>query len=130
MTNIAIGMLLNIANGTGTAEDVTVLSITSTTFAANFVNSHSGAYTIISRRGIDLGKIIVNTSTTSAASLTLYKGHPSLLPDAGIAFAVIDLNSLPRATPFDYGCSCNKGLFYTLSGTPGDYTLMYLDHAN
>lgn len=130
MANIYAGMILNIANGTGSAEDITVSSITSTTFTANFVNNHSGAYTIISRRGIDLGKIVVNTSTTSAASLTLYNGHPAILPDAGVAFAVIDLNSLPRAAHFDYECSCNKGLFYTLTGTPGDYTLMYLDHAN
>lgn len=130
MSNIVSGMILNIANGTGTAEDVVVSSVTSTTFTTNFANNHSGAYTIISRRGVNLGKVVVNTAG-SLGTLTLYNGHPSVLPDAGSAFAVIDCSEV---TPFDYECSCNKGLFYTLAvgggGTAPDLTLTYLDHAN
>lgn len=130
MSNIYLGQILNIANGTGSSEDVTVTGITSTTFSANFVNNHSGAYTIISRRGIDLGKVVVNSAGT-LATLTLYKGHPSLLPDPGSAFAIIDCSEV---TPLDYECTCNKGLFYTLTlgggGTAPDLTLTYIDHAN
>lgn len=130
MANIYQGQILNIANGTGSAENVTVSAISSTTFTANFVNNHSGAYTIISRRGIDLGRVTVN-SAGNLATLTLYNGHPSLSPDAGGSIAVIDCSEV---TPLEYGCSCDKGLFYTLAvsggGTNPDLTLMYLDHAN
>jgi hypothetical protein len=51
MLNISQGMMLNFAGGVGTAEDVQVISITSTTFNAFFANAHSGAYTISSHRG-------------------------------------------------------------------------------
>lgn len=130
MTGIYLGQILNIANGTGSAEDVTVTGITSTTFTASFINNHSGAYTIISRRGTDLGRVTVN-SAGNLATLTLYNGHPGMLPDAGGSIAVIDCSEV---TPFEYGCTCDKGLFYTLAvsggGTNPDLTLMYLDHAN
>jgi len=126
MSNITPGMLLNFANGTGTAEDVLVISTTSTTLTANFVNNHSGAYTIISRRGIDLGNVVIGKSG-SGCTLTLYNGHPSLLPDAGASMAVIDPSD---PTGREFFCTCDKGLFYTYAGsTLGDITLMYLDHA-
>lgn len=123
MSNITPGMILNIANGTGSAEDITVISTTATTFTANFVYSHSGAYTIISRRGTDVGHMVINTA--GSATLTLYNGHPSTLPDAGAAFAVIDVSSI---SPREYNCTCNKGLFYTLSASTPDLTLTYIDH--
>ena len=123
MANIFAGMRLNIANGTGTAEDILVKSITGTTFTADFLNSHSGAYTVISLKGSYLGKVIVNAPGTSAI-LTLYNGHPSTLPVAGAAFAIVPL---ALGAPAGFDCWCNRGLFYTLSGTPGDYTLTYLD---
>lgn len=126
MATITPGMTLNFANGTGNAEDVTVLSITGTTFTANFVNNHSGGYTIISRRGIDLGHIVIN-KIGSGCALTLYNGHPSMLSDAGSTLAVVDFT----ATPLDYSCTLDKGLFYTLTmgSSSCDLTLMYMDHA-
>ncbi len=126
MLNIVPGMVLNIANGTGAAEDIVVLGITATTFTANFVTSHSGAYTILSRRGVFLGQLIINKAG-SGVTITLYNGHPSL-PDAGVVFAII---SPPTGSSIPYQCSCPKGLFYTVAGsTIGDYTLTYLDHSN
>lgn len=123
MNNIEVGMMLNFANGTGTAEDVKVKSVTATTFTADFVNNHSGAYTIISRRGAFLGRLVVNAAGTGV-TITLYNGHPSVLPDAGAAFAVVT----PAAgSTLIFDCAVDKGLFYTLAGTPGDYTLTFLD---
>jgi hypothetical protein len=125
MANIAVGMQLNVANGSGTAETVQVLSVNQTagTFTANFANNHSGAYTIISLKGSYLGSIVIN-QIGSGVSITLYNGHPSLLPAAGTPFAVI---TPAVGVPYDYHCLCNRGLFYTLTGTPGDYTITYLD---
>lgn len=124
IANITPGMILNIANGTGSAEDIVVKSVTTTTFTADFVNGHSGAYTIISRRGTFLGRLAVGQVGTSV-TITLYDGHPSTLPDAGAAIAVIS----PSSGGTDFECVCDKGLFYTVAGTVGDYTLMYLDMA-
>jgi hypothetical protein len=125
MNNIVPGMILNIANGTGTAEDVLVKSVTATTFTADFAYNHSGAYTIISRRGAYLGRVLINAVGTSI-TLTLYNGHPSILPDAGAALAVI--TPAANMPPQVFDCACDKGLFYTVAGTTaGDYTLTYLD---
>lgn len=122
MSHIVQGILLNFANGTGTAEDVIVLSVTSTTFTANFVNGHSGAYNITSRKGISLGSVVINKAGTGD-TITLYDGSPNLLPDAGTAFAVIT----PAFGTLTYHGSYDKGLFYTVAGTPGEYTINYLD---
>jgi hypothetical protein len=49
MTNIYVGQKLLFSGGTGTAETVTVLAVSSTTFTVTaFANNHSGAYTITS----------------------------------------------------------------------------------
>lgn len=123
MANIEDSMVLNFANGTGAAEDVIVTSTSSTTFTATFVNNHSGVYTIISRRGSFLGRLVVNAPGTGV-TITLYNGHPSILPDAGTPFAVIT----PAAgSSLVFDCAVDKGLFYTLAGTAGDYTLAFLD---
>lgn len=126
--NIASGMMLNIADGANT-ENVRVKGINPTagTFTADFQFSHSAnAYSILSRRGTDLGKLVIN-QPGSGVTITLYNGHPSLYPDAGTAFAVLT----PAAvTSIAFDCSVPKGLFYTVTGgTPGDYTLTYLDHS-
>lgn len=125
IANIVPQMILNIANGTGTAEDVVVKSVNPTagTFVADLQNSHSGAYTIISRRASYIGNLVVN-QVGSGVTITLYNGHPSMVPDAGTAIAAI----VPSAVgTIEFECRCSKGLFYTVAGTVGDYTLMYLD---
>lgn len=127
IVNILPGMWLNLANGTGTAENVQVASVNvaaGTFVVSSLANNHSGAYTIISYRAIYLGAIIVNGAGTSM-TLTLYNGHPSTLPAAGTPFAVI---TLAAGQDHTFNCRCNRGLFYTLAGTTaGDYTLTYLD---
>lgn len=121
MKNITPGMTLNLSNGSQ-GEDVTILSVTSTTFtAANVVNSYGSGFTIISRRGTFLGGVTIN-APGSGVTITLYNGHPSLYPDAGQVIGVITPNQDKT-----YGCACDKGLFYTVAGTVGDYTLCYLD---
>lgn len=124
MNGIYIGKVLNIANGTGTAEMVTVISITSTTFTAFFANSHSGGYTICSVAPTFLGSITINDPGT-AMVLTLMNGCPNTQPKAGAVFAVIKPTAAGQS--FVFNCVCDTGLFYTLAGTPGDMTLMYLD---
>lgn len=128
MAGITSGMMLNIANGVGTPEDVLVKSITSTTFTADFLNRHVGAYTIISRRGIFLNKVTVNDPGSNSI-LALYNGHPSIFPDAGGAFVAFN----PSNPDGDYECILNKGLFYTLTvysgGITPDLTLFYADMA-
>src|SRR5256885_13768992 len=64
MANITVGRWLNFAGGTGTAEDVVVQTVTATTFTADFVNGHSGAYTISSQRTADPGHFVVNAPDT------------------------------------------------------------------
>lgn len=121
MANIRPGRWLNFNGGTGTAEDVQVISTTATTFTANFVNNHSAAYVISSQRVVDAGALIVNNAGT-AVVITLYNGHPNAAV-AGTAFAVVSPNvSEPTR---EYMVACTRGLFYTLSGTPGDFTMTY-----
>jgi len=123
MNGITPGVTLNIANGTGTAEDVVVKIITSTTFTADFANNHSGSYNIMSRRqGTFVGRFVVNKAGTTDV-ITLYNGNPNLSSNAGSAIAVISAAYGTLA----YECAWDAGLFYTVTGTPGDYTLMYLD---
>jgi len=130
MTGIYKGLTLMIAGGMGTAERVLVKSVDTVglTFTADFLYSHSGAYSIFSQKGTDLGRITVN-NPGSGVTITLYNGHPANFP-AGTDFAMITPTA---STPFfDFGCSVDHGLFYTAAaagnGTMGDFTLMYLDH--
>lgn len=124
MANITPGMYLNFANGTGTAESVQVKRVDygGGTFTADFTQNHSGAYTIISTRGTYLGTLLVGAAGTGV-SLTLYNGHPSLLPDAGQVVAVIT----PVAPGYAINEYFDRGAWYELSGTPGDYTIGYID---
>lgn len=46
MAGIFVGQTLAISGGTGTAENVVVTAVTSTTFSAIFANTHSGTYNI------------------------------------------------------------------------------------
>ena len=46
MASIYVGSRLQFSGGTGATEVVLVTAVTATTFTANFVNGHSGAYTI------------------------------------------------------------------------------------
>lgn len=127
MSNITVGMWLNIANGSGGAAEnvqVTAVNQSAGTFTAVFANAHSGAYTIISLRGTFLGKLVVNQPGTGV-TITLYNGHPSTSPAAGAPIAV--LTGLAAGQVFTYDCLCNRGLFYTLAGTAGDYTITSLD---
>jgi hypothetical protein len=125
MANITVGRWLNFSGGTGTFEDVLVKSIDTVggTFTADFVNNHSGGYTISSQRTVDIGDVVVNDPGTSVV-LTLYDGNPNATP-AGTAIAVIKPAS-GNDTKIDKG-RINRGLFYTLSGTPGDVTVWYHD---
>lgn len=128
MTGIIVGQRLNIAGGTGTAENVTVTAITGTTFTAVFANTHSGTYNITSVNGTLLGALVVNKAGDSTCVLTLYDGSPNAggPQPVGKAFAVIT-NPVPPFAPV-YGCTCDGGLFYTLTGvTAPELTLTYLD---
>ena len=123
MQNITVGRWLNFNGGTGSPEDVQVLSVTSTTFTANFVNNHSGGYTISSQRTVDLGDVVINDPGTSVV-LTLYDGNPNSWA-GGTVIGVIkpasgNDNKIAKGR-------CNFGLFYTCSGTPGDITIWYHD---
>lgn len=129
LNGIVVGKLLNVAGGTGTAENVRVsaVNLTAGTFTADFSNNHSGAYTLVSRTPTYLGRLVVN-QPGSGVTITLRNGAPGLsdLPASAGVFAVIT----PSATGqvFDFACVCDFGLFYTvLSGTAGDYTLTYID---
>src|SRR5713101_5414909 len=64
MANIAGGVPLNISGGTGTAETIIPYNITPTTFTANFANTHSGTYNIISA---PLASIIFVSGTNASA---------------------------------------------------------------
>jgi hypothetical protein len=125
MANITVGRMLNFNGGTGAAEDALVKSVTSTTFTADFVNNHSGGYTISSQRVVDIGHAIIGQAGTGVV-ITLYDGHPSASP-AGTAFSVISPNAGEPTR--EYNARCNRGLFYTLSGTPGDYTVTFHDRS-
>lgn len=123
MNNITVGRWLNFSGGTGTFEDVLVTAVTASTFTADFVNNHSGGYTISSQRTVDIGDVTVNDPGSSVV-LTLYDGNPNATP-AGTAFAVIKPTS-DNDTKI-YKGRINRGLFYTCSGTPGDVTVSYHD---
>lgn len=126
MSNITVGRWLNFNGGTGSPEDVQVLAVTSTTFTANFVNNHSGAYLISSQRTVDLGHLTVNQAGTSIV-LTLYDGHPNAWVP-GTVIAAITPNVSEPTRSFDV--RCNRGLFYTCTGTTaGDYTVTYHDRS-
>lgn len=123
MANIEVGMALNINGGTGTAEDVVVTAVTSTTFTATFLNAHSGTYNLVSHRPTFLGEFIIGQVGTSM-TLTLYDGHPSYAQSKVISVIV------PVSTRGDYpfACRLDNGLFITVTGTtPGDYTIQYID---
>lgn len=124
MASISVGMALVITGGVGTAEVVPVKAISGTTFTATFANTHSGTYTIRSRRSVDLGTVTIN-QVGSGMTLTLYNGDPALsstAPGYG-AIAVIT----PVAGGLSYGSTIDYGLFYTYSGaTPGDVTVQYI----
>ena len=122
MAGIFLNQNLVFAGGTGAAEVVAVTAVTSTTFTATFANGHSGAYHITSLRGTFLGAVVINKVGTGD-TITLFNGSPNSSP-AGAAFAVIT----PAAgATYTYNCAVDKGLYYTVAGTAGDYTITSLD---
>lgn len=128
MANITIGMILNISHGTGTAEDVVVSAITSTTFTATFANTHSGTYNICSYKGTFLKGITVNKTGTSDI-FTLYNGNPNAYyagttTAVGTPFALFNVAAVGHV---EFPGVLDNGLFYTLAGTAGDYTFWYAD---
>ncbi len=123
MQNITVGRYLNFNGGTGSPEDVQVTAVTSTTFTANFVNNHSGAYVISSQRTVDLGDVVINDPGTSMV-VTLYDGNPNSWV-GGTVIGVIK-PATGEDTKIHKG-RCNFGLFYICSGTPGDVTVWYHD---
>jgi hypothetical protein len=125
MVNIMAGMYLNFTDGTHN-ENAQVLTVSASSFTVNLQNSYAGGVQIISRTGTSFGGLIINNPGTGV-TFTFYDGHPSLAPDAGQIIAVLAISS---STPDKfYGLTCDKGLFYTASGTMGDFTLRYLDEA-
>ena len=134
LANIRPGMRLNFAHGTGTAEDIYVISVDSVggTFTANFANNHSGAYTIISYCGSFLGRLTINQAG-DGTTITLYNGHPSISPaptTPGFGIVAVIQPGVAN-TPLEFGVALDFGLFYTVAttGSVGDYTLMYADQA-
>jgi hypothetical protein len=125
---IVKGMRLLIIGGVGTLEIVqpTFVASDGSTFTAVFANTHSGAYHIISLCGTFVGPLIVNKVGTGE-TLTFYNGSPNATAynaNIGKVVAVITPNANKDnafQAAFDYG------LFYTLAGTPGDYTIQYID---
>ena len=126
MANITAGKWLTIVNGS-TWEQVQVLSVTSTTFTVNLVNSYGTASNLYSVDGVWLGGVHVNQPGTTV-TLTLYNGLPGMLPKAGAVVAAVTISSDPVGLDEWKGANFDQGLFYTLTGTTaGDYTLLYLD---
>ena len=127
MNNITVGRWLNFNGGTGSAEDVQVLSIDTGagTFTANFVNNHSGGYTISSQRTVDLEDVVIGDPGTSMV-VTLYDGHPNSWV-GGTEITTIK-PATGEDTKFHKG-RINRGLFYTCSGTPGDVTVWFHDRS-
>lgn len=128
---LSIGQRLIIAGGTGTAEIVTITAIDQPNgkFTATFANAHSAAYHIMTRRGTFVGPLIVNKVGTGE-TLTIYNGSPNATAfDANIGKVVAVIT--PNANKDqNFQLALDYGLFYTLGGTPGDYTFQYADMAN
>lgn len=126
MNNIAVGRRLNVANGTGTAEDVVVKTVGASSFTADFQYGHSGAYTIISNSGTFLGPLIV-ANPGSNVTLTLYNGHPQ----NGHGSTTISVFPVASPGSLPFACALDSGLFYTLAvgsgGSAPDLTLQYID---
>ena len=62
MANIQLNSFLVFSGGTGATETVVVTAVTPTTFTANFVNGHSGAYTI---QSAPLATVTYSTTTSA-----------------------------------------------------------------
>jgi hypothetical protein len=121
---------LLICAGTGTAEYVTIDSVDHANgkFTATFANAHSSTYHIISVAGTFCGPVVIDKAGTTDI-ITLYDGSPnanSFNSQIGNAFAVI---TVAAGQPLAFQCACDFGLFYTVGGTPGEYTFQYLDMA-
>lgn len=101
MANIAGGVPLNISGGTGTAETVIPYSITSTTFTANFANTHSGTYNIISA---PLASIAFVSGTNASAYVPIQFPRIANTVKAGdvITIARVSSNSTGLASPAYY----------------------------
>lgn len=124
MAGIYVGMRLNVNDGTQ-HEDVVVSARTPTSFTATFANSYTiNNYWLTGYVPSFIGEFVVNAPGTGVA-ITLYNGSPNLspLPPGAGAIAVIT----PATGNFNHRGKLEYGLYYTLTGTPGDYTLYYAD---
>lgn len=128
MANIYVNMLLNISGGTGTAEDVVVSAVTSTTFTATFANTHSGTYNITSYKATFIRGITINQVGTTP-EIILYKGNPNAkYPGTSTTIGVAFADLKPTAVGFiDYPGVIDGGLYYTSSGTGINMTIWYAD---
>jgi hypothetical protein len=124
MVGITKGKKLSVVNGS-TQEFITVLSVTGTTFNANFVNSYAINSNLYSVDGAWLSHIVVNKAG-SADTLTIYNGLSGMLPRAGGAIAAIS-PTVAGAT-YWFHCAIDQGLYYSWTGTAGDVTVFYLDY--
>lgn len=128
MNNIVIGLILNISGGTGTAEDVRVTAVTTTTFTATFANTHSGTYNISSYKSTFIKGITVNQVGTTP-EIILYKGNPNAkYPGTSTTIGTPFADLKPTAVGFiEYPGVIDGGLFYTSSGTGINFTIWYAD---
>lgn len=122
MTGIVLGKYLTFSGGVGAAEVAQVTAVTPTTFTATFANGHSGAYHITSLSGTFLGTVVINKVGTTD-TITLYNGSPN----APIT-SIIAIITPAAGASYAFNCACDKGLYYTVAGTPGDYTITYIDY--
>lgn len=121
MAGIRLNQFLDISGGTGAAETVQVTAVTPTTFTATFANGHSGAYHITSKCGTKVGAVIINKVGTTD-TITLYNGSPNAPKTAIVAI----ITPVAGAT-YPYNCAFDQGLYYTVAGTAGDYTITFID---
>jgi hypothetical protein len=124
--SLVAGMSFIVSDGTGTAEVITATavntSLTTPSITAVFAGAHSGTYNVRTFRGSHLGTIVVNDPGTTMV-LTLYNGHPAITgsnPGAGKVIAAIKV----VAPGYTFNAAVPNGLFYTLTGTPGDLTVL------
>lgn len=101
MANIAGGVPLNISGGTGTAETIIPYNITPTTFTANFANTHSSTYNIVSA---PLASIAFVGGTNASAYVPIQFPRIANTVKAGdvITIARVSSNSTGLASPAYY----------------------------
>lgn len=120
---ISVGDWVNIYDGSN-GEDVQITAVNTGTnhISAVFTKNHSGTTHVTSKKEVFLGAVIINKVGTTD-TITLYNGHPNAQTSSVIAIIT------PATTrgDYQYQVRCLWGLFYTVAGTAGDYTITYQD---